>query len=221
MKRLDVAAGLIAALLASACIAPSTQTTADGLVEVRSSRLDRVYLHPDLVAGAYNKVIVEPVAVEWRSDYLTQQHAYNRTRGRQMPYQNPQAVADEAASYLRAALADGFRSAGYEIVSTPGAHTLRLSAEVADLFIDAPEVISTSPQQDFVRNAADANLSLVMRDAITAGRVAKIAHHAADTQPRRLTFVNDASNWLSLEVMFQRWAAYCAAEMPKPVNRPD
>src|SRR5437762_13219953 len=68
------------ALAAAGCATPegATPATKDGLVAVHSRNLDGLYLRPNADLSGYRRVLIDPVSVEFRSDWLTQRHAYNR-----------------------------------------------------------------------------------------------------------------------------------------------
>src|SRR3954464_13409770 len=65
--------------LATGCATDSQlpQVGPDGLVSVRSGQLANVYVRPGNQLSGYRKVILDPVAVELRSDWVKQRHALN------------------------------------------------------------------------------------------------------------------------------------------------
>src|SRR5258705_3732434 len=80
-------------LLSPGC---ATQTvTADGLVSARSAKFDELYFRPNGDLSAYRRVLVDPVPVKFRSDYLTQRHGSNALLAERMyrPYQDAESSA--------------------------------------------------------------------------------------------------------------------------------
>src|SRR5437899_8811200 len=68
------------ALAAAGCATPEGATPAakDGLVPVHSANVDELYLRLNADLSGYRRVLIDPVSVEFRSDWLTPRHAYNR-----------------------------------------------------------------------------------------------------------------------------------------------
>lgn len=197
------------------CASPVRQTTAEGLVAIPSSKLDEVYLRPDGIAGTYHKVFIEPVAVQLRADYLSQQHSYNRLKNLDRPYDDPQAVADEMAALLRASLADAFARAGYEIVAAPEPGAMRVTGKISELYVNAPDRLSASTQRAFTRNAGTATLGLEVRDSSGGELLARISHRAIARDAHQLEMTDSATNRLWFDTLFHRWAADCVAAFRK------
>lgn len=206
---------VLAAALAAACASPVTQTTAEGLVAIPSSKLDELYLRPNAMLRTYRKVMIEPVSVEFRSDYLSQQHAYNRLKNLDPPYDDPKALANEMATLLRASLIDAFTAAGYDIVSAPMPGAMRVRGKVTELYVNAPDRLSANTQRVFTRDAGTGTLGLEIRDYSGSQLLARAADRAIARQGNRLETTDTATNRLWFDTLFHRWAANCVAEIRK------
>src|SRR5438874_13806757 len=70
----------VLALAAAGCATPegATPVTKEGLVPVHSANVDELYLRPNADLSGYRRVLIEPGSVAFRSDWLTQRHAYYR-----------------------------------------------------------------------------------------------------------------------------------------------
>jgi len=204
--------------LAAGCAtteSPAPQASADGLVAVRSSTVDQLYLRPggDL-AGHRKVVLLEPVSVQMRDDWVKQQHGNNyRIQPTYPRYREADEVARETADAVSASLAKAFRAAGFEIVETPGAGVMRVSAKVTDMFVNAPDIVSPGYPRSVVRDAGEANLSLEVRDATDGRALARVAHHAIARETPRGNYASDPLNSFWMETVFQRWADNCVAEI--------
>jgi hypothetical protein len=148
------------------------------------------------------------------SDWVKQQHAYNFSPRPVYPrYKEVDQVTREAADSVSAALAKAFRASGFEIVETPGAGVMRVSAKVTDLFINAPDIVSPGYTRNATRDAGDAYLSLEARDAQDGKMLARALHHAIARETPRGNVANDPANSLWMDTLFQRWADNCVAEI--------
>ena len=98
--------------------------TVDGLVEVRSRRVDAAFLLPDADFRQYTKIMIEPAEVAFRANWL---RSVNRSRGssRRVNEQDAQRIAEAARTGFGDIFERAFRDAGYEIATAPGAERPR------------------------------------------------------------------------------------------------
>ena len=203
-------------LLLAGC---ATQTvTSDGLVSQPSSGLDEFYVRPNAGLPAYRSVMIGPVAVQFRGDWLKQEHAYNRI---QYParssgtYQDAETLSKDMSELMHAELVAAFTRRGYQIVDAPGPGVLQVSATISDLFINAPDRLSSSLQASASREVGQATLSLEARDPNRVV-VARVVHKAIARQATRSSLASDGNNRLWLDATFRRWAENCAVELGGP-----
>src|SRR5712675_2848406 len=131
----------VAVLGAAACAAqPQTPSEAarEGLVAVQSRYLDELYLRPNADLSAYRKVLIDPVRAEVRSDWQKNLN-YTRNVSRWVGPEDAKRMAAEAAASLESIVTQTFKARGYEIASAPEPGVLRLSARIADLYVNAPD----------------------------------------------------------------------------------
>jgi hypothetical protein len=180
----------------------------EGLVAVPSTKIDELYVRRDTPVASYRRVFIEPVTVQFRSDYLSQRHALNYLLAEPLykPYQDPDSVASDIASLMQTTLADAFRAAGYEVVDAPGPGVVRVAAKINDLFINAPDRLSSSVRASLNRNTGQATLLLEASDAASGALLARVAHHKIVREVSRLNVANDTTNRFWFEAAFRRWA---------------
>src|SRR4051812_7559352 len=193
-------------IAASGCAAPSTPT-ADGLTPVASSQVDALYVRPDADIRSYHQVFIEPVPVKFRSDY-SQRHAMNYLLAEPMyrPYQEPESVAADLSSLMYAGLVDAFKAANYEVVGAPGPGVLRVSAKINDLFINAPDRLSSSVRVTLNRETGEATYHLEASDGASGNIVARVQHHQIVREVSRLNLADDTTNRFWFETAFRRFA---------------
>jgi hypothetical protein len=203
--------------IAAACAtpdAPAPQAGPDGLIDVPSGRLDELHVLPGKQLAGYRKVILDPVGVQLRSDFIKQQHGNNyRIQPTYPRYKDVEQVTKEATIAVADSLAKAFRAKGFEIVDTPAAGVMRVSAKVTDLFVNAPDIVSPGYTRNVTRDAGEATLSLEARDALDGKVLARMQHHAIARETPRGNIANDPANTLWMETLYQRWADNCVAEL--------
>src|SRR5438067_3105523 len=181
-------------IAATGCSTPGAPT-ADGLAPVASGQVDALYVRPDADIRSYHQVFIEPVPVKFRSDY-GQRHAMNYLLAEPMyrPYQDPQSLAADMANLMQAGLLDAFKAANYEVVGAPGPGVLHVSAKINDLFINAPDRLSSSVRVTLNRETGEATYLLEASDGATGNVVARVQHHQIVREVSRLNLADDTTN---------------------------
>lgn len=197
---------LCLAIAVAGCAAPGAPT-ADGLAPVASSQVDTLYVRPDTDIRSYHQVFIEPVLVKFRSDF-GQRHAMNYLLAEPMyrPYQEPESVAADMASLMQAGLLDAFKAANYEVVGAPGPGVLRVSAKINDLFINAPDRLSSTVRVTVNRETGQATFLLEASDGGSGNVVARVEHHQIVREVSRLNLADDTTNRFWFETAFRRFA---------------
>ena len=197
---------ILVVLLVSAC-ATETKTT-DGLVSVPSSKFDELYVRPQADLSAYRSVLIEPVAVKFRSDFLTRKHGYNHLLAQPLhrPYQDPESLAQDLGSLMQASLIDAFKRANYEIAATPGPGVLRIVPRIEELYVNAPDEMSSTVRAAFNRDTGQAVLMLDASDSVSGNTLARVAHLNIVREVTRANIADDTTNRFWFETAFRRWA---------------
>jgi len=200
-------------VILAGCATPST--TADGLVSASSGKFDELYFRPNADLSAYRRVLIEPVPVKFSSDFLSGKHGLNYLLAQPMygPYQEPEALAEDMSGLMQASLADAFRAANYEVVGAAAPDVLRISVRIDELFINAPDRLSSSVRVTFNRDTGQAILSLEATDAASGTVLARIVHRPIVREVSRFNLADDTTNRFWLETAFRRWAANVTTEL--------
>ena len=204
---LAISLGAIAGML-SAAASHAANTAIDGLVEVHSRYLDELYVRPDANLAGYRKIMIDPVRVGFHKDWLR----YGASLAvRPVGEENAKRIAYDIATDAQANIADAFKARGYEIVNAPGPGVLRLSPAVADLYVNAPDRLSSFRTKAFTREAGQAVFLLDVQDSLSGTLLGRIAHHGVADQMGRFMRANDGSNRFWFDALSRRWAQSCAA----------
>ena len=191
MKQLALFAAAIAAasMLASPAVLAKPPTNWDGLVQVKSKRLDLVYLQPGADFSGYTKVLVEPTEVAFAKNW---QRDYNRG-SRALATRVSNSDVQEAITGGVKAAHDIFTTAwtkgGYAVVTEPGPDVLRVKTGVVHIMVTSPDR-STASCPAFCRDAAHDPVREVglddgsLRDAPSISIAAKGAACASHQHPR-------------------------------------
>ncbi len=197
----------------------ASEAVREGLVAVQSRNLDELYLRPNADLAAYRKVLIDPVRAEIRSDWQKNLN-YTRNVSRWVGPDDAKRITADAASSLENILAETYKARGYEIAAAPEPGVLRLSASIADLYVNAPDRYSPWTVKTFTRDAGQATLVLEARDAVTGALLARVVHRGIAREISRINAAGDVSNRFWFDTLFKRWAADFIAEFEAGKNRP-
>ena len=183
----------------------------DGLVLVKSKKLEAVYLAPGADFTPYSKVTLGPTQVAFAKDWLRD---YNDSADLN------QRLSDSDAQRIMTAVRTGFQSifekafdkAGYTVVKTPGKDVLQLNSAVINLALTAPDTqadFSTS----YASSAGQATMILEARDSLTGALLGRAldAEVAGDFWEQR----NVVTNTADFDQVGDKWAKAAVAGLEK------
>ncbi len=214
-----------AALFAAALVCAAPMVTAqagavaaptdwEGLVQVKSKRLDAVYLLPGADFRGYTKVMLDPTQVAFAPNWMRDMNSPRMDLRRRTTNEDAQKIAEQARTGFGDTFANAFKAAGYEVVTVPGADVLRLSPRVINLYVNAPESATTSTRtRSYQVDAGEATLALDVRDSTTGALLGRAVDHR--TAGNRGNFrsnvgiASPSSNRGDFEDLFQTWAQIC------------
>ena len=199
---------VLALLLGIAGCATESKVTSDGLMPEQSGKFDELYVRPNADLSAYRRVFIEPVPVQLASDFVTRRHGLNHLLAQPLhkPYQDPEALAQDLSTLMHSSLVDAFRAANYEIVEERGPGVLRIAARIDELYINAPDQMSSTVRATVNRDTGQGTFSLEAADSATGNVLARIINRKIVREVTRANLANDTTNRFWLETAFRRWA---------------
>ena len=202
-------AGLLLSIMISATVCSPSFAAADtdpgpsdeGLVAVKVKGLDKVYARPDADLSGYDKIMLDPVEVSfsksWRPD----------SAGQRVTTEDKQKIKDTLAKILRDRLAKALTSSGrYTLVDSPGDDVLRIKADIRDLYINAPDVMSAGISRSYTLSAGNMRLVAELRDAPTGALIARVIDYKSDPDSMRMQWTTSVSNVAAAERAADDWA---------------
>jgi hypothetical protein len=182
--------------------------TTEGLVKVPSKRLAAVYLLPGADFRAYTKIMIDPVQVSFRKGWLKD---INSSRGmtRKVSEQDAQEIAAAMRSGFADIFAKEFKARGYEVANAPGPDVLRVSAEIANVYLNAPDPMAGAGVRTYTVEAGEATLALAARDSTTGAVLGVAVDRRTTGGAGHATFTTSSSNRFEFEELFRDWARAC------------
>ena len=169
MKRLALFATATASLclLSAPAVLAKPPTNWDGLVQVKSKRLDLVYLQPGADFRGYTKVLIEPAEVAFAKNW---QRDYNRgsvSLGSRISDSDVQRAVTEGVKAADDIFTEAWTKGGYAVVTQPGPDVLRVKTGIVNISVTAPDKQVAGRSYNFAGEAGYATLFVEVRDSET------------------------------------------------------
>ena len=209
---------LAGAVLADASIAAAQSSAsaalpdAQGMVKVRSSTFDNVFVQPGANFRGYTRIMIDPTQAAMADNWLRYMNTPPLAIMRRTTAQDAEQIVNQARNGFASNLSGAITRAGYEIVSTPGPDVLRLSPSITNLSVNAPASLTNAPlTRVYTFNAGDATLGLEVRDSMSGELLARVVDHriAGQRNPTRSNarFTSTATNRFDFGNMFDDWSS--------------
>jgi hypothetical protein len=153
-------------LISTAAAVAKAPATWDGLVQVKSKRLDLVYLMPNADFRGYTKVMIDPTEVGFEKNWRRNYNSSSTLSGR-ISEDELQKMINEAVPAATDIFASAWQKGGYAVVNQPGPDVLRVKTGVVNIRVNAPERQTAGRSYSFAPEAGAATLFIEARDSTT------------------------------------------------------
>lgn len=153
--------------LGTAAHAAKAPTSWDGLVKVKSKKLDAVYLAPYADFRPYTKVMLDPTEVafekNWRRDY----NSSSISLAQDISESELQKLIAEGVKAATDIFAEASQEGGFPVVEAPAPDAIRLRTGILDIRVSAPDRPLPGRSYSFSNEAGSAVLVVEVRDSMT------------------------------------------------------
>jgi len=178
--------------VATLAVCASTRTAQvvewDGLVRRPGTRIDSLFVKPDVDVAAFTSVLLDPVQVSFASNWDRNRVA--RGSATRISASDVAAIQSRLAELFRETFRTNLASGGFQLVEEPGPETLRVTAAIVNLYVTAPNTRSPGRSRTYTANSGQMTLVAELRDSETGELLAR----AVDTQRGRSTGVMTVSS---------------------------
>ena len=193
-----------AALLAGCASAPP-KAEWDGLVRQPGTRLDAVFLLPGAESelAAVRSVMIDPVMVSFARDF--DPNRGTRSLSRRVSTDDLVAIQEGLAALFREVFGEVLAAGGYELVEAPGPDTLRVTAAIVDLFINAPDT-AMGATRTYTASTGRMTLVMELRDSFSGELLARAVDSRTGRGTEFWTISNRVTNTAEARRAFRTWA---------------
>ena len=198
---LALAAAILWSLAGAAKEAPSQ---IDGLVRVKDSKLDYVYVLPNATLAGYKRVRIDPVDVAFDKNWKPNEH--ERSPSRQISDSDIEKIRSTVASEFRKVFIEELKEGGYNVVDTDGPDVLRVTPFIVNLYITAPDKMTAGRSRSYVASSGHMSLIAVLRDSVTGQNLVKAVDNVQGRQTNNFQIANSVTNLGDARFAFGKWA---------------
>ena len=204
-KRLTSLVFCTIAALGAATASAESGASWDSLVEIKSRKLDQVYVLPGASFSGYRKLMLDPAEVAFRKDWLSNMQR-NRDLARNIDDEDAARIAGTVRDGVNEVFSEAYAKAGYELVTAPGPDVLRLSPAIIDLYVNAPDVNTPGRSRTYVMSAGEATLVLEVRDSVTNTLLGRAVDRRETRETGSMMWSSSVSNRADFAALFRQWA---------------
>lgn len=203
VKRLALFVGTLV-MTAGAPVAVAAPPLADEQLElVSSGQLQRLYLAPGADLSHVTGVILDPVQVSFRDNWVRDFN--NRSRSGRLTQQRADQIRSDVSTGMDTLFVDAFRRGGFRILQAPGPDVVRIQNHVINLSITAPSVATPARSRTWAATAGEATLVMDVRDSRSSALLARAVDRriARGTSQSMRTSVTNRADFRRV---FELWA---------------
>ena len=175
----------------------------DGLQKVTVKGIDLAYVRPGATLAGYSRVKLDPVEVAFRKDWDPKRTGSSFKLSADERESIRQGVAkivyDEFVSELQA-------KSTYQVVNEIGADVLRVRVTIVNLYVTAPDVLSSGPNKAFTVSPVEMTLFAELFDSETGEAIARVVDRREARGSGMMTLTTKSVNAAEAKAIASAWA---------------
>jgi len=197
-------AGALCTLLLAACETTAPAKNWDGLELKPVKGVDAVYLLPGVTFKAYNSVLLDPVVVAFDKDWDPNQDRVELSR--RLSTEDIEKIRTDMAAGFREVFAKELGDGGYPIVDQADHDTLRVTAALANVYINAPDKMSAGRTITLTNESGRMTLVMELRDGPTGQLIGRVVDQKIGDNFGRMQVTNSVTNSADFRRLVDSWA---------------
>jgi hypothetical protein len=202
-----IVAGLVLALVAAVPVMSKEKPPAswDGLELTKRKGLDLVYLRPGVQFKAYKNVkLDDPVEVAFDKDWDPNENV--RGLSRRLSADDIQKIRADMSTEFRKVFIEQLGKSSYTVVGKVGEDTLRVSAGLANVYINAPNRNEPGRVTYYTMESGRMTLVMEMRDGVTGQLLARVIDEKVGGDAGYMQVTNSVTNSADFRRAVRDWA---------------
>lgn len=201
---LVVVAALAATTVPVIAEVETPQVLPDGLVLVEKDRRGEIYADPEVDWDVYSAIQLDKATVAFRK-------YWKRDQDRNRPFKVTASDMEKIKSDLSELFNEVFTeeltdNGGYIMAAEGGENVMRISPQIVDLDVYAPDTQTPVIERDYTRQAGRMTLKLEIYDSLTGDLLATASDRQEAPYRGYMQLTTSVSNRADARRMLQRWA---------------
>lgn len=200
---------ILSLVVPGAAVAQQPPPEWDGLVRVKHTSLENVYVRPNVEFKAYKRVRLDPVQVAMDKNWDPNSGTIG-LKGR-LSSADVQRIREELSKAFRDVFAERLSKGGYPLVEAGGDDVLLVQAALINVYINAPASASATTRS-YVMDAGRMTLVMQLADSVTGQMLARVVDTKDGSDTRVVQWANSMTNSAEARKAIGEWAdALCKA----------
>ena len=176
----------------------------DGLIRRPGTRIDSLFVKPNVDVGAFTSVLLDPVQVSFASNWDPNRRG--RGPATRLNATDVAAIQSGLADLFRETFRTNLASGGFQLVEEPGPNTLRVSAAIVNLYVTAPDTMSAGRSRTYTASSGQMTLVAELRDSETGELLARAVDTRRGRSTGTLSITNNVTNTADARRAIGVWA---------------
>jgi Protein of unknown function (DUF3313) len=185
----------------------SSSSPFPGLELANSRGIDRLYRRPDVDPSTYSKILIGEPLIEFSKNWKPGNYGRFGLSAQQL-----KRIRVDFAALAKDTFTKVLGEGGYEIVTSAADDVLEITPNIAELYINAPDVPSAGRTRTYTMEAGSATLVLMVSDAVT-GTLLAVAYDRERSQSSTMRWSSSVSNRAAASAMLTGWAEQVKREL--------
>jgi len=181
------------------------QMSLDGLELVEKDSRGEIYAAPDIDWSVYTEIQLESATVAFRKNWQRDQNSYPNNF--KVKASDMERIKTELSELFNEVFVKELTDEGdYRMAAESGDNVLRISPQIVDLDVYAPDTPQAGMQRSYTRQAGRMTLKLELYDSVTGALIATASDRQEDPYRNYMQWTNSVTNRVAAKRMLERWA---------------
>jgi hypothetical protein len=183
------------------------ETSPEGMVLMKDTKLRIVYAMPGATLDPYTKVILLDCYVAFKKDWQKEKNREAISLSSQVRTSDMERIKKKVADGFREVFTEELQTkGGYEIVGQPGEDVLIIRPAIMNLDITAPDIKSASMTRGLVASAGQMTLFMELYDSSTGDIIARVIDPQAADKGGFAMIASSVTNTAEAKRIMRKWA---------------